>query len=158
MSGCTSGNRSWTTVRSPCDEAPIAAGVSRQLCKPEVYKIDSSGWRSEGTQVTQNTSPRDGETASQRLVEAFSPATIDALLKEAKSAGTPIDGVDGLLNQMTKAVLERALQAEMTDTWGMTPATRRVTVRYPQWQVQEDCVDQEWTGRYRGAAGPECVV
>ena len=68
--------------------------------------------------MTQNTSPRDGETASQRLVEAFSPATIDALLKEAKSAGTPIDGVDGLLNQMTKAVLERALQAEMTDHLG----------------------------------------
>lgn len=56
--------------------------------------------------------------ASRRLAEAFSPATIDALLKEAKSAGTPIDGVNGLLNQMTKAVLERALRAEMTDHLG----------------------------------------
>jgi putative transposase len=69
--------------------------------------------------VTQDTSPRRGdETAARRLAEAFSPETIDALLKDAKSTGTPIDGVDGLLNQMTKAVLERALQAEMTDHLG----------------------------------------
>ena len=32
--------------------------------------------------------------------------------------GTPIDGVDGLLNRMTKAVIERALQAEMTHELG----------------------------------------
>ncbi|WP_370950285.1 IS256 family transposase [Amycolatopsis sp. cg5] len=52
------------------------------------------------------------------MAETFSPETIDALLKDAKAAGTPIDGVNGLLNQMTKAVLERALQAEMTDHLG----------------------------------------
>src|SRR5947199_4939510 len=72
-----------------------------------------------GHRVTQNTSSRSGdEAAAGRLAEAFSPATIDALLRDAKSSGTPIDGVDGLLNQMTKAVLERALQAEMTDHLG----------------------------------------
>jgi putative transposase len=69
--------------------------------------------------VTQNTSSRRvDETAARRLTDAFSPDTIDALLKDAKSTGTPIDGVDGLLNQLTKAVLERALQAEMTDHLG----------------------------------------
>lgn len=69
--------------------------------------------------MTQDTSSRRvDEAAGRRLAEAFSPATIDALLKDAKSAGTPIDGVDGLLNQMTKAVLERALQAELTDHLG----------------------------------------
>lgn len=69
--------------------------------------------------MTQDTSSRQGEeTAARRLAEAFAPSTIDALLKDAKAAGTPIDGVDGLLNQMTKAVLERALQAEMTDHLG----------------------------------------
>ncbi|WP_328606883.1 IS256 family transposase [Amycolatopsis sp. NBC_00345] len=69
--------------------------------------------------MTQDTSSREGdETAARRLADAFSPSTIDALLKDAKSAGTPIDGVDGLLNQMTKAVLERALQAELTDHLG----------------------------------------
>lgn len=69
--------------------------------------------------MTQDTSSRRGdEAAARRLAEAFSPATIDALLKDAKSAGTPIDGADGLLNQMTKAVLERVLQAEMTGHLG----------------------------------------
>ena len=55
--------------------------------------------------------------AARRLAEALDPSAIDALLTDARVAGTPIDGVDGLLNQMTKAVLERALQAEMT-LWG----------------------------------------
>lgn len=72
-----------------------------------------------GHRVTNATSPLGaGREAEQRLAEAFSPKKIDALLKDAKAAGTPLDGVDGLLNQMTKAVLERALQAEMTDHVG----------------------------------------
>lgn len=52
--------------------------------------------------------------ASARLAEVFDASMIDALLADAVAAGTPIDGVDGLLNQMTRAVLERALETEMT--------------------------------------------
>jgi putative transposase len=52
---------------------------------------------------------------------------IDALLVDAKAAGTPIDGADGLLNRMTKAVLERALQAELTHQLGCS--TRRSNSR-----------------------------
>jgi len=37
---------------------------------------------------------------------------------DATSAGTPPDGADGLGNQMTKAVLERAPRLEMTDHLG----------------------------------------
>ena len=58
------------------------------------------------------------DEAARRLADAFSPSMIDSLLADAEKAGTPIDGVDGLLNQMTKAVLERALQAEMTHHLG----------------------------------------
>src|SRR5436190_8423517 len=43
---------------------------------------------------------------------------IDALLADAKVTGTPLDGADGLLNQMTKAVIERALAAELTHDLG----------------------------------------
>lgn len=69
--------------------------------------------------MTQNATLRTSdEAAARRIAEAFAPDTIDALLKDAKAAGTPVDGVDGLLNQMTKAVLERALQVEMTDHLG----------------------------------------
>ena len=60
---------------------------------------------------------RDAE-ASRRLVGALDPSMIDALLADAKIAGTPLDGVDGLLNQMTKAVVERALAAEITHDLG----------------------------------------
>jgi putative transposase len=60
---------------------------------------------------------RDVE-ASRRLAEAFDPSVIDALLADAQATGTPIDGVDGLLNRMTKAVIERALVAEMTHELG----------------------------------------
>ncbi len=61
---------------------------------------------------------RDAEEASRRVAGALDPAVIDALLADAKNSGTPIDGVDGLLNRMTKAVLERALQTELTDHLG----------------------------------------
>jgi hypothetical protein len=71
------------------------------------------------THVTQNDPGSDAETAAaRRLTDALAPSAIDALLADAKAAGTPIDGVDGLLNQMTKAVLERALQTEMTHHLG----------------------------------------
>ena len=69
--------------------------------------------------MTQNTSlRRDDDAAARRLAETFSTETIDALIKDAKATGTPLDGVGGLLNQMTKAVLERSLQAEMADHVG----------------------------------------
>ena len=69
--------------------------------------------------MSKNQPDPDAESAAaRRLAEALDPSVIDALLADAKAAGTPIDGVDGLLNQMTKAVLERALQAEMTHHLG----------------------------------------
>ncbi len=46
------------------------------------------------------------------------PEAIDRLLADAEASGTPIDGVDGLLAQMTKAVLERVLETEMSDHLG----------------------------------------
>ena len=59
--------------------------------------------------------------AAERLTNVFRPETIDALLADAKSSGTPVDGVDGLLNQLTKAVLERALTEELTEHLGYAP-------------------------------------
>ena len=71
------------------------------------------------TYVSSNQPDLDAESAAaRRLAEALEPSAIDALLADAKAAGTPIDDVDGLLNQMTKAVLERVLQSEMTQHLG----------------------------------------
>lgn len=69
--------------------------------------------------VSQDTGIDDREAeASARLAGVFDTSMIDALLADADASGTPIDGVDGLLNKMTKAVLERALEMEMTHELG----------------------------------------
>jgi transposase-like protein len=58
------------------------------------------------------------EAAAARLAGLLSPAGIDRLLADAEASGTPLDGVDGLINQLTKAVIERALGVEMADHVG----------------------------------------
>lgn len=58
------------------------------------------------------------KSAARRLAETFSEETLDSLIKDAVKSGTPIDGADGLLNELTKAVLERSLQTEMTHHLG----------------------------------------
>jgi transposase-like protein len=69
--------------------------------------------------VSQDSSVDDREVeASRRLAEMFDPSMIDALLVDAQAAGTPLDGVDGLLNRMNKVVIERALAIEMTHELG----------------------------------------
>ena len=69
--------------------------------------------------MTQTTAAAvDRFDSAQLLAAALNPAMIDGLLKQAKSSGVSIDAPDGLLNQLTKAVLERALETEMTDHLG----------------------------------------
>lgn len=62
--------------------------------------------------------PAEDKTAARRLAETFTEETLDSLIKDAVKSGTPIDGADGLLNQLTKAVLERALDSELTHHLG----------------------------------------
>lgn len=93
-----------------------------------------------GHHVTENTSSggssvRADEAAARRLAAALSPSTIDSLIKDVQAAGTPLDGADGLLNQMTEAVLDRVLQAEMTGHLGFEsgdPAGQSIRRR---WQL-----------------------
>jgi transposase-like protein len=59
-----------------------------------------------------------GEDAAAKLAQLLPPAAVDALLADAEASGVPIDGPDGLLSQMTKAVLERALDVEIADHLG----------------------------------------
>lgn len=48
----------------------------------------------------------------------FLAEAIDGLLADAEAAGTAIDDPDGLLARMSKAVLARALDVEITDHLG----------------------------------------
>lgn len=61
------------------------------------------------------------EAASKRLADALAPELIDQLLADVETGASPLDGVDGLLNRMTKAVLERALETEMSAHLGYEP-------------------------------------
>ena len=56
--------------------------------------------------------------AQKRLAELVSPAAIDRMLGDAEAAGVAIDGPDGLVSQLTRTVLERALGAELDDHLG----------------------------------------
>jgi putative transposase len=58
------------------------------------------------------------KAAARRLAELVSPEVIDRMLADAQVSGMPLDGADGLINQLTKAVIERALGAEMDDHLG----------------------------------------
>ena len=86
-------------------------------------------------------SVREEKSAARRLAETFSAETLDSLIKDAVKSGTPIDGAEGLLNELTKAVLERALQA-LVDAGGhqlrqhQTVAGRRRSLQVGQ-QDQE---------------------
>jgi len=56
--------------------------------------------------------------AAARLAGVFAPEAIDRLLADAEATGTALDGPDGLINQLTRAVIERALTAELDDHLG----------------------------------------
>ena len=58
------------------------------------------------------------DEAAQKLAQLLPPAAVDALLADAEASGTPIDGPEGLLAQITKSVLERALDVEIADHLG----------------------------------------
>lgn len=70
------------------------------------------------------TDPRDREVASEEMIDPVSGEIIDQqqlaerLLAQAKEQGVDLVGPDGLLNQLTKNVLETALEAEMDDHLG----------------------------------------
>jgi putative transposase len=69
--------------------------------------------------LSRSDSSRD--EAAQKLAQVLPVAAVDALLADAEASGTPIDGPDGLLAQITKSVLERALDVEIADHLGYEP-------------------------------------
>jgi len=63
-------------------------------------------------------SESSADNAAAKLAQVLPAAAVDALLADAEASGTPIDGPDGLLAQITKSVLERALDVEIADHLG----------------------------------------
>ena len=71
-----------------------------------------------GSVASEERWPAPPDPAGERLAELLDPARIDALLADAEAVGIAIDGPDGLINRMIKAVLERGLDVEMADHLG----------------------------------------
>jgi putative transposase len=82
-------------------------------------EIIAEGVRAAGLEVVAGgDAGSEEDAAARRLAGLVSAETIDRMLADAQAAGMPLDGVDGLINQLTKAVIERALGAEMDDHLG----------------------------------------
>jgi putative transposase len=62
--------------------------------------------------------PGPEDAAAARLAGLVSPEAVDRMLADAEAAGVPVDGAEGLIGQLTRAVLERALGAELDDHLG----------------------------------------
>ncbi|GAA3856588.1 hypothetical protein GCM10022380_87620 [Amycolatopsis tucumanensis] len=68
--------------------------------------------------MTEDTSAQAGDSAAGKaLAGALSPEALDALVKDAYANGGAL-GAQELLNRMTRAVLERSLETEMTHHLG----------------------------------------
>lgn len=83
-------------------------------------------------------------------------ALIDQLLKDYQKPEDVL-GEDGLLKQLTKAVLERAMQAELTEHLGYEkPGPGRQELRQlPQRQVKEDAQGRLRPPPARGPPRPQ---
>jgi putative transposase len=68
--------------------------------------------------VVDEVADAEEDAAARRLAGLVSAEAIDRMLADAEAAGMALDGADGLINQLTKAVIERALGAEMDDHLG----------------------------------------
>jgi transposase-like protein len=83
----------------------------------------------------------------------------EQLLAQAKEQGVELVGRDGLLNQLTKNVLETALDAEMTEHRAMTSMTRPGAAAAARQRHQaQDRTHRDRPGRNRGAPRHELLV
>ncbi len=81
-----------------------------------MMKIVAQGLSDEG--ADESVVPGPEEIAAGRLADLVSPEAVDRMLADAEQAGMALDGPGGLLNQLTRTVLERALGAELDDHLG----------------------------------------
>jgi hypothetical protein len=76
------------------------------------------------TEPTEDPAEDESAAAAERLVQLLSPERVDALLADAEATGLAIDGPDGLIDQMIRAVLEPTTSAM---TGGTRPGPGRAT-------------------------------
>ena len=72
--------------------------------------------------------PETVEVAEPQSVKAVDDQLIEELVVRAQAEGLQLTGEGGLLQQLTKRLLESALEGEVTDHLGHRPGSRRVFV------------------------------
>ena len=114
------------------------------------------------TSVADTAAMASDDTTSRRPRRAkAAPAGVDAalvdqLVAQARERGLQLSGEGGLLQQLTKIVLESALDGEITDHLGYDrhdPAGAKQR-QFPQRCAGQDCVDRCRSGRGRRTPRP----
>ena len=77
--------------------------------------MSTSDPHTEVVAADQNAAGEPDEAAAERIAELLEPQRIDALLADAEASGISIDGPDGLISKMIKAVLERGLDTGLVE-------------------------------------------
>ena len=72
---------------------------------------------------------RDVTEAAEVAAGVVSDELVAGVVADAAAGGVDLLGPDGVLAELTKRILERALAEEMTDHWVMSPVIRWVMVR-----------------------------
>ena len=75
------------------------------------------------------------------------------LLAQAKEQGVSLVGPGGLLNQLTKNVLETALNAELTEHLGHEHGETPMRGEHAQWDPDKDGAHRDRAGGDRGSSG-----
>ena len=103
------------------------------------------------------TATLDGVTKKKPAEQSAEQQAAAELVRMAKEQGLSLTGPDGLLKQLTKTVLETALNEEMTEHLGLreTRAGRGRVGQYPQRHPGKDGADRGHRAcGDRRAAGP----
>lgn len=87
--------------------------------------------------------------------DVFDDQLISQLVDRAKADGIKLTGQGGLLQQLTKRILESTLEGEITDHLGHEKAGSGNTRNGTR---SKTVVTGAWPGRARGAAGPGGLV
>jgi putative transposase len=69
-------------------------------------------------------SVKTDRSAAKLVAELFSGETLDLMIKDATKSGGPGEGVESLLGELTKKVLEAALRTETTEHLGYEAGDR----------------------------------
>ena len=80
--------------------------------------------------LTDDTSPSTARSSGPEMLHAIDEQLLDRLVGQARDGGLQLTGEGGLLAQLTKRLVESALEGEITDLWVPRTGSPHATCRY----------------------------